>query len=112
MSLRSEIEEFTRNVQRVFGQHCTSKLYTLKFHLPGHLVEGVERFGNMPSTDAALFEHFSALTKHSCGSFAGYRRECKRLSRTQRTWRMKRKELKAEYIEGGAELPVPESSSD
>lgn len=46
-SLRSETEELKRFAKTLCALHCSSALYTLKFHLPDRLVKDLERFGNM-----------------------------------------------------------------
>lgn len=40
--------------------------WILKFHILGHVVEDLERFGNFSFTDKALFEHFNLRLKRSC----------------------------------------------
>lgn len=59
--LRSEIEELQRIVEKGSASHCLFGLCTLRFPLLDHLVEHLERFGNIPFTDAKPFEHFNVL---------------------------------------------------
>lgn len=54
---RCEIEELKRAARRVTAP------YTPKVHLLDHLLKEMERFGSIPLTDAARFEHFNVLAR-------------------------------------------------
>lgn len=63
MMLRPETEVFKHIAERVFALQCPIGLYTLSFHLLGHLVEDFKRFRSIPSTNKRRFEHFNLLNK-------------------------------------------------
>lgn len=48
-----------------FGQHCSSGVFTMKFHLLRHFLHDLERFVSFSSMDAGPSEHFSMLMKKS-----------------------------------------------
>lgn len=64
--LRSLTKELKHTSESVFAPHCTSVMYSFKFHLPNHLVLDSKRFGSKSFTDAASFKHFEMLTKPRC----------------------------------------------
>lgn len=45
--LRFELEEFKRFVERFFCVALPNSLYTLNYHLLGHLVKNLEMFGTL-----------------------------------------------------------------
>lgn len=52
-TLRSEIEDFKRAFELRTGRHHTPGLFIFKFNFFDRLVDDLERFGSMSSTDAA-----------------------------------------------------------
>lgn len=65
MLLRSRIRALNRVVERVPALHCPSGLYTLKFHLPKHLVKYLDTFASIHSTKTRPFEHLNLFIKQS-----------------------------------------------
>lgn len=65
-SLQPEISKVKTVVERMFGPHCPSALFTLTFHLLHHVKADLERFGSLSFRNAASFEHFSVLIEQSC----------------------------------------------
>lgn len=65
MRFRSEIWKLKTAAENTFGPHCSTSLFTLKFHSLNHLVDDLERFGGFSLLDAGPFGHFSFLVKKS-----------------------------------------------
>lgn len=64
MSLRSKIWEFRIVVENMFVLHCSSKIFTLSFHLFDHAVENLDRIGSFQFGIAGLVEHFIMSMKN------------------------------------------------
>lgn len=52
-------------VEKKFAPHCSSGLFTLKFHPLGHVVEDLSKFGGLSFVDAGPFEHINVLVNRS-----------------------------------------------
>lgn len=48
-----------------FDGHCDSDLYSLKYHLLHHVVEGIQRFNILPVLKSNLDEQFNMPIKQS-----------------------------------------------
>lgn len=65
-NFQSEIEKFKCTFQKLLAPHCMSGHYTLKFHLLYKVLEDLQRFGSLSTTDPALLKHYKVLIKQSC----------------------------------------------
>lgn len=46
-SVRVEAQKFKALVKEMFGVHCETGLYTLRFHAVKHFMEDLDRFGSL-----------------------------------------------------------------
>lgn len=63
MELGARIRHLKELRKSTFERHCETVLYTLMFHLLDHVVEDVERFGNLKTLNALPVESFSVYIK-------------------------------------------------
>lgn len=63
--LDDRIRKFKEIMKAAFDTHCETGVYTLKFHLPHHLVENLERFGSLKKLDGSSFKIFYVPFKHA-----------------------------------------------
>lgn len=68
--LRSENRKLKKVIENKFALQCSSRLFTLKSHLPDHLVENAGRLRSLSFMDAWPFEHFRVLIKKSYGTLS------------------------------------------
>lgn len=68
VALRFGFGEFLGTFERLLALPCPFGSHTLEFHVLDRLVEDLERFESIPTTDARPFEHFSVLIKQSYGT--------------------------------------------
>lgn len=61
--LRAKIRKLKSVVEKIFSPHCSSRLFTLRFHLLEHAVHYLGRFGSLSFIDARPFKHFNVLIK-------------------------------------------------
>lgn len=64
---RSEIPKIESVVEKTFGTHGSSGLFTRKCHLLHHLVDNLKGFESLFFKKAGSFEHFTVLTKKNYG---------------------------------------------
>lgn len=56
-SVRSKISKSKTVVERTSEPHCSSELFTMKFHLLNHVAENLEILGILSFTSVAPFDH-------------------------------------------------------
>lgn len=59
------MHQFKDLVKAEFHEHCKSVLYTLMFDLLDHVVEDVEKFGNLEPLGETQFKSFTMHIKQS-----------------------------------------------
>lgn len=74
--LKYGIEQFKRSLVSTFSDHCISGLYTLKFHLLGHVVKALQAFGRLSVIDAKPFEQCSVDMKNAYRQNSKWRNTC------------------------------------
>lgn len=58
-----EVQKFLMLVKETFDAHCEKVMYTPKFYLPDHDLEGMEWFGSLDFLNGSAFERFNVLIK-------------------------------------------------
>lgn len=66
--LTHHIDFIKKPVCEVLDAHCESGLYTLKFHLLYHFVEGMESSGTLQLLDSSALDRYRVHIKSAYGS--------------------------------------------
>lgn len=62
-SLEEKPVPFKKKAKHLFENLRNVNLFTIKFHLLGHIFEGLNRCGNLEYLSASLYEHFNYVIK-------------------------------------------------
>lgn len=63
MNLEGRVKVLKRVLIETFDERCDSELYTLKYHVLDHMLEGIQNFGTLSFLESILYEHLNVHTK-------------------------------------------------